>query len=150
MKVILKSEIATLGKVGDVINVKDGYAINYLIPKQLAMIADTGSVKAINHQKMMVDHIKKKFLKSTTDIKQRIENTELVLEKPMGDQEKLFGAVTAQDISEALEKSGLKIDKRKIELDTPIHSIGLYNIVVKLHPEIIANLKVKVVGRVSE
>ena len=149
MKVILKSEIPTLGKVGDVINVKDGYAINYLIPQQLAMIADTGSVKAINHQKMMVEHIKKKFLKNTTDIKQRIENTELVLEKPMGDQEKLFGAVTAQDICEALEKNGFKIDKRKIELDTPIHSIGLYNIVVKLHPEVIANLKVKVVGRVS-
>ncbi len=149
MKVILKSEIPTLGKVGEVINVKDGYAINYLIPKQLAMIADTGSVKAINHQKMMVEHIKKKLIKNTTDIKQKIENTELVLEKPMGDQEKLFGAVTAQDISEALEKSGLKIDKRKIELDTPIHSIGLYNIVIKLHPEVIANLKVKVVGRVS-
>ncbi len=149
MKVILKSEVPTLGKVGDVINVKDGYAINYLIPKQLAMIADTGSVKAINHQKMMVEHIKKKLIKNTTDLKQKIENTELVLEKPMGDQEKLFGAVTAQDISEALEKNGLKIDKRKIELDTPIHSIGLYNIVVKLHPEIIANLKVKVVGKVS-
>jgi large subunit ribosomal protein L9 len=149
MKVILRSEIPTLGKVGEVINVKDGYAINYLIPKQLAMIADTGSVKAINHQKMMVEHIKKKLIKNTTDIKQKIENTELVLEKPMGDQEKLFGAVTAQDISEALEKSGLKIDKRKIELDTPIHSIGLYNIVIKLHPEVIANLKVKVVGRVS-
>jgi large subunit ribosomal protein L9 len=149
MKVILKSEVPTLGKVGDVINVKDGYAINYLIPKQLAMIADTGSVKSINHQKMMVEHIKKKLIKNTTDLKQKIENTELVLEKPMGDQEKLFGAVTAQDISEALEKNGLKIDKRKIELDTPIHSIGLYNIVVKLHPEIIANLKVKVVGKVS-
>ncbi len=149
MKVILKNDVPTLGKVGDVINVKDGYAMNYLIPKQLAMIADTGSVKAINHQKMMVEHIKKKLLKSTADIKQRIENTELVLEKPMGDQEKLFGAVTAQDISEELEKTGLKIDKRKIELDTPIHSIGLYNIVIKLHPEMVANLKVKVVGRVS-
>ncbi len=149
MKVILKNDVPTLGKVGDVINVKDGYAMNYLIPKQLAMVADTGSVKAINHQKMMVDHIKKKLLKSTADIKQRIENTELVLEKPMGDQEKLFGAVTAQDISEELEKTGLKVDKRKIELDTPIHSIGLYNIVIKLHPEMVANLKVKVVGRVS-
>lgn len=149
MKVILKNDVPALGKVGEVVNVKDGYAMNYLIPKQLAMKADMGSVKAINHQKMMVEHIKKKLLKSTTDIKQRIESTELVLEKPMGDQEKLFGAVTAQDISEELEKAGLKIDKRKIELDTPIHSIGLYNIVIKLHPEIVANLKVKVVGRVS-
>jgi|YelNatPaOPRAMG01_1025707.scaffolds.fasta_scaffold02842_9 large subunit ribosomal protein L9 len=149
MKVILKSDIPKLGKVGDIVDVKDGYAMNYLIPKQLAMKADTGSVKAINHQKMMVEHLKKKLIKTTTDIKQRIENLELVIEKPMGDQEKLFGAVTAQDISEALENNGLKIDKRKIELDTPIHSIGLYNIVVKLHPEIIANLKVKVVGRVS-
>lgn len=149
MKVILKNDIPTLGKVGDIINVKDGYALNYLIPKQLAMKADTGSIKAINHQKMMVEHIKKKLIKTTTDIKQNIENLQLVIEKPMGDQEKLFGSVTAQDISEALEQNGLKIDKRKIELDTPIHSIGLYNIVVKLHPEVVANLKVKVVGRVS-
>ncbi|MGB9735313.1 MAG: 50S ribosomal protein L9 [bacterium] len=149
MKVILKNDIPTLGKVGDIVDVKDGYALNYLIPKQLAMKADTGSIRAINHQKMMVEHIKKKLIKTTTDIKQRIENLQLVIEKPMGDQEKLFGAVTAQDISEALEQNGLKVDKRKIELDTPIHSIGLYNIVVKLHPEVIANLKVKVVGKVS-
>jgi ribosomal protein L9 len=107
MKVILKSDIPKLGKVGDIVDVKDGYAMNYLIPKQLAMKADTGSVKAINHQKMMVEHLKKKLIKTTTDIKQRIENLELVIEKPMGDQEKLFGAVTAQDISEALENNGL-------------------------------------------
>lgn len=146
MKVILKNEIPSLGKVGDVINVKDGYAINYLIPKQLAMKADTGSIRAINHQKMMVEHLKKKLVKNTTDTKLKIESTEVVIEKQIGDQDKLFGSVTAQDISDALEVHGLKIDKRKIELDTPIHSIGLYNIVVKLHPEVIANLKVKVVG----
>ncbi len=149
MKVILKVEVPALGKVGDVINVKDGYAINYLIPKELAMMADTGSVKAINHQKMVVEHIKKKIVKTTTDLKVRIENAEVVIEKPMGEQDKLFGSVTAQDVSEALEKSGIKLDKRKIELDAPIHSIGLYNIVVKLHPDIIANLKVKVTGTAS-
>ncbi len=146
MKVILKNEIPSLGKVGDVINVKDGYAINYLIPKQLAMKADTGSIRAINHQKMMVEHLKKKLVKNTTDTKLKIESIEVVIEKQIGDQDKLFGSVTAQDISDALDAHGLKIDKRKIELDTPIHSIGLYNIVVKLHPEVIANLKVKVVG----
>lgn len=149
MKVILKTEIPTLGKVGDVINVKDGYAINYLIPKQFVMKADTGSVSSINHQKMMVEHLKKKLIKNTTDTKLKIENTEVVIEKQIGEQDKLFGSVTSQDISDALEKSGLNIDKRKIELDTPIHSIGLYNIVVKLHPEVIANLKVKVIGKAS-
>ncbi len=147
MKIILKTEISALGKVGDIINVKDGYAINYLIPKQLAMKADTSNIKAINHQKLMVEHIKKKLIKDTTDIKQKIENTEVTIEKQIGDQDKLFGAVTTQDISDTLQKNGLKIDKRKIELDTPIHSIGLYNIVIKLHPEVIANLKVKVIGK---
>ncbi len=147
MKIILKTEISALGKVGDIINVKDGYAINYLIPKQFAMKADTSNIKAINHQKLMVEHIKKKIIKNTTDIKQKIENIEVTIEKQIGDQDKLFGAVTAQDISDTLEKNGLKIDKRKIELDTPIHSIGLYNIVIKLHPEVIANLKVKVIGK---
>ncbi len=147
MKIILKTEVPSLGKVGDVINVKDGYAINYLIPKQLAMKADTASVKSISHQKIMVEHIKKKLIRDTTDVKLKIENTEVVIEKQMGEQNKLFGSVTAQDISEALEKNGLQIDKRKIELDTPIHSVGLYNIVVKLHPEVIANLKVKVIGK---
>lgn len=149
MKVILKSDIPSMGKVGDTVEVKDGYAMNYLIPRQLAMKADTASVKAINHQKMMVDHLKKKLIRETTDIKLKIENTEVVIEKQIGEQDKLFGAVTAQDISEALERSGLQIDKRKIELDTPIHSIGLYNIVVKLHPEVVANLKVKVAGKAS-
>ncbi len=149
MKIILKNEVPSLGKIGDVVDVKDGYAINYLIPQQLAIKADTGSVKSVNHQKLVVEHIKKKMLKATTDIKLRLESTEVVIEKQIGEQDKLFGAVTSQDISDALDRSGIKLDKRKIELDTPIHSIGLYNIVVKLQPEIIANLKVKVLGKPS-
>ncbi|MCL4557699.1 MAG: 50S ribosomal protein L9 [Deltaproteobacteria bacterium] len=149
MKVILRNEVPSLGGIGDVVNVKDGYAINYLIPRQIAIKADTGSVRSINHQKMVVEHLKKKMIKSTTDIKLRLESTEVVIEKQIGEQDKLFGAVTSQDISDALDKSGIKLDKRKIELDTPIHSIGLYNIVVKLQPEIIANLKVKVIGKAS-
>ena len=149
MKVILRNDVPSLGGIGDVVNVKDGYAINYLIPRQIAIKADTGSVRSINHQKMVVEHLKKKVIKSTTDIKLRLESTEVVIEKQIGEQDKLFGAVTSQDISDALDKSGIKLDKRKIELDTPIHSIGLYNIVVKLQPEIIANLKVKVIGKAS-
>jgi large subunit ribosomal protein L9 len=149
MEVILKTDLSSLGKVGDIIKVKDGYAINYLIPRGIAMKADTSNIRLLKHQKTVVEQIKKKLINTTNDLKASIEQQEIIIEKAIGEQDKLFGAVTTQEIAEALDKNGISIDKRKIELDTPIHSTGLYNIVVKLHPEVIANLKVKVIGKVS-
>ncbi|MCL4477609.1 MAG: 50S ribosomal protein L9 [Deltaproteobacteria bacterium] len=149
MEVILKTDVSSLGKVGDIIKVKDGYAINYLIPRGIAMKADTSNIRLLKHQKTVVEQIKKKLINTTNDLKASIEQQEIIIEKAIGEQDKLFGAVTTQEIAEALDKNGISIDKRKIELDTPIHSTGLYNIVVKLHPEVIANLKVKVIGKLS-
>ncbi len=149
MEVILKTDLSSLGKVGDIIKVKDGYAINYLIPRGIAMKADTSNIRLLKHQKTVVEQIKKKLINTTNDLKASIEQQEIIIEKAIGEQDKLFGAVTTQEIAEALDKNGISIDKRKIELDTPIHSTGLYNIVVKLHPEVIANLKVKVIGKLS-
>lgn len=144
MKVILKENIETLGSIGDIVKVAPGYARNYLVPKGYAIEATTRNAKALEHAKRQMEYKKNKVLESAKNILEKIEATPLVLVHQAGEADKLFGSVTNMEIAEALKNRGLEIDRKIILLSDPIKSLGDYEVPVKLHPEVIATLKVSV------
>ncbi len=144
MKVILKENIETLGSIGDIVKVAPGYARNYLVPKGLAIEATTRNAKALEHAKRQMEYKKNKVLESAKNLLEKIEASPLVLVHQAGEADKLFGSVTNMEIAEALKNRGLEIDRKIILLSDPIKSLGDYEVPVKLHPEVIANLKVSV------
>lgn len=145
MKVILRKKIETLGNVGDVINVKDGYARNYLIPRQYAYIATKGSVQALEEEKKLNERVRKREVDAASKVAGDLDTVQLTIPMQVGEEDKLFGAVTTQMIADALKERGYDIDKRKIELDEPIKTLGIFNVSVKLHSEVAAHIKVWVV-----
>jgi len=144
MKVILKENIETLGSIGDIVKVAPGYARNYLVPKGYAIEATTRNAKALEHAKRQMEYKKNKVLESAKNLLEKIEASPLVLVHQAGEADKLFGSVTNMEIAEALKNRGLEIDRKIILLSDPIKSLGDYDVPVKLHPEVIANLKVSV------
>lgn len=145
MQVILLEDIPSLGKAGDVVKVADGYGRNYLIPQKKAIQATEKNLKAIEHQKRM---IQKKMGKMKTDaerLAQKIENLTCTFYRNVGESGKLFGAITSMDIEAYLKENGIEVDRKKIHLEEPIKNVGNYNVPIKLHPEITATLKVWVV-----
>jgi large subunit ribosomal protein L9 len=145
MQVILKKDVEKLGMAGDLIEVSNGYGRNYLIPKGLAIEATTRSLRILEHEKRLIADSKKKELRDAEDLKGKISETSVTITMQAGEEDKLFGSVTAMDIAEALSKEGISIDKRNIILDEPIKRLGIYTVNVKIHPEIITGLKVWVV-----
>jgi large subunit ribosomal protein L9 len=144
MKVILKENIETLGSIGDIVKVAPGYARNYLVPKGYAIEATTRNAKALEHAKRQMEYKKNKVLESAKNLLEKIEATPLVLVHQAGEADKLFGSVTNMEIAEALKNRGLEIDRKIILLSDPIKSLGDYEVPVKIHPEVIATLKVSV------
>ena len=146
MKVILLEDIATLGKTGDMVNVKEGYARNYLLPRKLAIAATPKSLRAFEHQKRLAQS---KIRKNKTDaqkLAEKLESLSLTIPQKVGEEDKLFGAVTSITIADILkEQEAIDIDKRKIELAEPIKRLGIYTIPIRVHPDITANLRVWVV-----
>lgn len=145
MKIILTDNVTNLGKTGDVVNVADGYARNYLIPRSLAMIADEKNVKQINHKKRVLEHKLAKQLDELRDFAKKIEKVEVTLSRKAGENGKLFGSVTNQDIHHALEQAGIQVDRRSIVLSEPIKAVGAYTVVVKLGTDVEAKVKTWVV-----
>jgi len=146
VEVILQEDVHSLGKSGEIVKVSAGYARNYLIPRGLAMLATTRNVKVLEHQKRMVTQKIKKQEKKAQTTKETLEALSLTIRKKAGEQDKLFGAVTAMDIEEAIAKEGYAVDRRRIDLKEPIKNLGVYVVPVKLHPEVIAQVKVWVVN----
>lgn len=144
MKVILQKDIPNLGDAGDIREVADGYARNYLLPKKLVIIANESSQKAIVHQERLVRLKKEKRKKYTDKISEALSNVELRIGAHVGEEEKLFGSVTAIDIAKKLKELGYEIDKRKIHLDEPIKKIGEYDIPIKLDEGLQISIKVHV------
>ncbi|HET7435715.1 MAG TPA: 50S ribosomal protein L9 [Thermoanaerobaculia bacterium] len=144
MKVILTEEIRGLGTRGEVVTVKDGYARNYLIPKNLAQEATNSNLKAIEHQRrkwaLMAQEEKNTAQKAADSIK----GIKIQVTKRVGDHGQLFGSVTANEIADALEAKGVSVDKRRIELAQPIKNIGLHDVEVRLHREVTAHVQVEV------
>jgi len=145
MRVILKSEVNNLGDAGDIVKVADGYGRNYLIPRGLAIPALEGSMRELEHQKRMAEAIRRKKLVAAQDLARQLEGTAVSIRRETGDDDKLFGSVTNRDIAEALGEEGIEVDRRSIEVDEPIRSIGLFNIPVRLHREVTAQVRVYVI-----
>ena len=147
MKIILREDVEKLGNAGELINVKDGYARNFLIPRKLAVAATTKNLNVLEHYKRSIEAQRKKYEKTANQLKEKLENFSCTISKQVGESEKLFGSVTSQDIEKALRLEGFEIDKRQILLEEPIKNLGIYTVNIKLSKEVTAPLKVWVVEK---
>jgi large subunit ribosomal protein L9 len=146
MQVILREDIDKLGKIGDLVKVKDGYGRNFLIPMKKAIEATPKNVNAMEHaRKMVADRVRKLKKEATADA-DRIKGLAVTIKAKAGEEGKLFGSVTSMDIAEAMQAQGVTIDKRRIVLDEPIKRLGEFSVPVKLHTDISVDLKVTVVA----
>jgi len=145
MKVILRKDFETLGKIGDVVAVKDGYARNYLLPRQIAYRATTSSLRALEEEKKQHERQENKQLKDAEKLGTELEKISITIAMKVGEDDKLFGSVTSQMIADALKEKGFTVDKRTIELEEPIKTLGIFEVPVKLHTKISAKAKVWVV-----
>jgi len=144
MKLILREDVENLGRGGDVVDVKPGYGRNFLLPRGLAVTANPKNLREIEHQKSVASAKAAKLKASAAAVAKRLSETPVTLKRKVGEQDKLFGSVTALDIAEALAARGLQIDRRSIELAEPIKTIGEFEVSVKLHHDIVGKAKVKV------
>ena len=147
MKVILRDDIAELGKAGETVEVKDGYGRNYLLPRNLAIPASKGNLKSIGEITKQKDLREKKSRRSAEVVKERIEKLSISVEVMVGEEDRLFGSVTSNDIAELLKKEGVLIDKRMVELAEPIKSLGVYTVPIKTDKSVTAELKLWVIKK---
>lgn len=145
MKVVLKKSIDKLGNVGDVVTVADGYARNYLIPRDLATRADASKIKLIEHERRVIRAREEKAIKETQELARRIEDVSCTISAKAGEEDRLFGSVSGSDIALALDESGVQIDKKNVQLEEPIKELGVYSVPIDLGRGITARLKVWVV-----
>ncbi|NWG01442.1 MAG: 50S ribosomal protein L9 [Syntrophaceae bacterium] len=145
MQVILLENIPSLGKAGDLVKVSDGYGRNYLIPQKKAVLATEKSFKVIEHQKRLIEQRMEKTKKNAEKAAQQIESLSCTFTKTVGESGKIFGSVTSMDIENYLRENGVEIDRKKISLEEPIKNLGMFTVPIKLHPEVVAHLKVWVI-----
>lgn len=145
MKVILRKDVETLGKVGEVITVKDGYARNYLIPRDIAFVASESNVRALDEEKKQVARKMEKEKKSSEVMAGELEKTSVTIKMKVGEDDKLFGSVTSQMIADALKEKGINLDKRQIELEDTLKSLGIFDVNVKLAGGVAGKVKVWIV-----
>jgi large subunit ribosomal protein L9 len=145
MQVILLEEVSSLGKAGDMVKVSDGYGRNFLIPQKKAILATEKNIKSLEHQKRLVQHRMAKTKKDVQKMAFEIENLSCTFTRAVGESGKLFGSVTSMDIETYLKENGLSIDRKKIHLEEPLKSVGMFTVPIKLHADIVANLKVWIV-----
>jgi large subunit ribosomal protein L9 len=145
MKVILRKNFDQLGKVGDVVNVKDGYARNYLIPRQIAYQATVGNIRALDEEKKQIQKRDAKELEEAQKLQVELEKVSVTIPVKVGEEEKIFGTVTSQMIVDGLKEKGFELDKRKVEITEPIKALGIYSVAVKLHSNVTATVKTWVV-----
>ncbi len=145
MKVILRQDVEKIGKLGETINAKDGYARNYLIPRGLALEATDKSLKIIEQEKQNLIKKIDREKKEIESLAQKIKNTSCTISVEVGLDDKLFGVVTNQDIAKAYEQEGVVVDKRLIDLKDPIRELGVFYVPIKLHPEVTVEAKVWIV-----
>jgi large subunit ribosomal protein L9 len=144
VQVILREELPNLGTIGDVVKVKPGYARNYLLPRGLAVEASIRNLRALEHQKRVIADKRLREQKSAAVVAEKLAGTQLVFEVRAGEDGKLFGSVTNQDIHRQLEQRGFTIDRRRILLDEPIKNLGSHDVVVHVGPDTKATLKIEV------
>ena len=145
MKVILLDDIAKLGHRGDVRDVSDGYARNFLIPQKLALTATPGNLKNLGHIKTQQEAKASRIKADAESLRARIEALTCEARRQASEERKLFGSVTSQDLVDFLAAHQIPVEKRRITLDEPIKGLGEFSVPVRLHPEVVAQLKVLVV-----
>ena len=143
MKVILTSDVEKLGKAGEMVNAKTGFARNFLLPNKLAVQATKENIKIWEEKQAELRAIERENIKNANELKEKIENTKVKIIAKTGEGDRLFGSITSMDIEKALkDQHGLDIDKKKIEMKDNIKSLGTFNVIVKVYPDINANLEV--------
>lgn len=145
MKVIFLQDVKGQGKKGEIKDLSEGYVRNFLLPKNLVKIASDGNVKTLDMQKAAEEKRKQKEKEDAIKLGEKLEQITVQVKAKAGEGGRLFGAITSKQIAEALAKQGYKIDKRKIELDDPIRSLGTTQVPLKLHHDVKINLKVQAV-----
>ena len=146
IQVILQQDIHNLGKTGEVVKVRPGFARNYLLPKALASAATLKNVNRLEHEKKVAAARNAKAKAEMTELATKIGATAISLTRKAGEEGKLFGSITAQDIADGLKAQGLEVDRRRIELEHPIKTLGFHSVAVRLHPDVHAEVKVNVVA----
>jgi large subunit ribosomal protein L9 len=147
MEVILKEDMDNLGKSGEVVNVKEGYGRNYLLPRGLAVIATADDVARVAHEKRVIAARTAKMAKEIQSEADRLGQITVSIARAVGDVDKLFGSVTSRDIAEALSEQKVTVDAKKIHLDEPIKALGLTEVPIKLGQGVTAKIKVWVVKK---
>jgi large subunit ribosomal protein L9 len=145
MKIILLDDVTKVGRRGDVKDVSDGFARNFLIPKKLALSATAGNLKNLDHIKRQQDAKAGRIKADAEALRARIEGLAYEERRQASEEGKLFGSVTAQDIADFLGRQGVTMERRRIQLDEPIKSLGATAVPIRLHPEVMAQLTVQVV-----
>ena len=145
MEIILRQAVENLGKPGDVVKVKPGYARNYLLPRGLAYEATPGNLKRIQQERDRLDAAENSRRETAQALAEKLEQVSLTFSARVGEEGKLFGSVTTTDIAQQLEAQGYHVEKRQIDLHEPIKALGVYRIPVRLHAEVKPEVRVWVI-----
>jgi len=145
MDVILLQDVQGLGEAGDVVNVKPGYARNKLVPEGLALRASKRNLAVAEERKQIAKTRKAREMAASEAMVETLSKTEITIEAQVGDEDKMFGSVTTQDIHKALEEKGITVDRHAILLDEPIKALGIYHVPVRVAPELNGDVKIYVI-----
>jgi large subunit ribosomal protein L9 len=146
MKVILKEDVRNIGTMGQIVDVADGYARNFLVPKGLAVDANVKNIRALEHAKKTIQEKAKKIRGQAQELSDKIANMTIMIKAKSGEEGKLFGSVTSMDIAEQMKNQGIDIDKKKIVIEEPIKRLGSYSVGIKLHSDVITQVTLQVVA----
>ncbi len=149
MKLILREDVEHLGKGGELVDVKPGYGRNFLLPRGLAVMANPKNVRELEHQRKIAEAKAAKLKASAEAVAKRLADTPVTLKRKVGEQDKLYGSVTALDIVEALAARGLQLERRTIDLSEPLKTVGEFEVPVKLHRVVVGKAKVMVVAETA-
>lgn len=144
MKIILREDVHGLGHAGSVVSVRPGYARNFLLPEGKAILATESSVKELEHHRRAISEKVAKEMKSHRAVKDRLEALKLSIAVQVGEEGKLFGSVTAREIADLIAAQGVEIDRRKIDLSEPIKEAGTHSVPIRLHRDVVAQVKLEV------
>jgi large subunit ribosomal protein L9 len=147
MQVILLTDVDRVGKMGEIVKVKDGYGLNFLIPRKLAKRVTRNSVRFLEDEKRKVGLKLRRLKEQSEKFKDRLEAASCTVAVTAGEDEKIFGTVTTEMISDAYKQEDIQIDKKQIQIEDHINKLGVYNIKIKLHPEVTATVKLWVVKK---
>jgi large subunit ribosomal protein L9 len=150
MEVILREDIESLGNAGDVVKVKDGYARNFLLPQNKAVLANQKNIRMLDHQKRVVASHQEKLKKSAEGIAEKLRDFSVTIVREAGEEDKLFGSVTKRDVLALIKEQGIEIDRHALKLDGPIKKLGNYTIPIRLHADVVAEMSLRIVRESTE